>query len=375
MAVKGFKLVVLGIRGFPNVQGGPETHGQNLYPLLVKKGCVVTVFTRKGYVPDELSDYDGVRMERLWCVRNKFLEAFLHTFIGIFAAKKLSPDMVHIHAIGPSLFTPLARMMGMRVVVTNHGPDYRRKKWGWFARMVLILGEYLGAKYADAVICVSPHIAEDIKRRFQRETVFIPNGVKRPHARDTETALKKFGLSKGRYIFSLGRFVPEKGFHDLIDAFRTLRPDGWKLAIAGEEMHGDRYDNMLKDKAAAGKDIVFTGFLSGTPLDELYSHAGIFVLPSYHEGLPIALLEAMSYGLSCVVSDIPANRIAGLAKERFFEPGAIKQLSERLAYFIKNPISAEEKSRQMKYVTGIYDWDKIADRTLEVYNTVMERRR
>jgi len=374
------RVAIIGTRGFPNVQGGVEAHCENLCPRLAKLGCEVTVFGRKPYLKNVTVPifYEGVKIIPLACRKSKFLEAFSHTFSGLFAAKKINPDIVHIHAIGPSLMVPLARLLGMKVVMTHHGPDYERKKWGRSARAVLRIGEAFGVRFADAVICISGTIASGIKKRYGRDAVVIPNGVAIPEILSSEEALKRYGLEKDRYILAIGRFVPEKGFHDLAEAFDKLvyspqsmaRSKKIKLVIVGAADHEDEYSRGLRKKAAKNPNIALTGFLSGKPLQELYSHAGLFVLPSYYEGLPIVLLEAMSYGLSCVVSDIPANREVGLQDQRYFKPGDVRAMSAKIAEFIDGSLSEEEKRRQIETVRAKYNWDDIARKTFEVYKSV-----
>lgn len=374
------KIAVLGTRGFPNVQGGVEAHCENLYPRLAALGCEVAVFTRARYVNPSLREFKGVRLIPLICPRNKFFEAFGHTFKGVFAAKKLRPDILHIHAAGPSLFTPLARILGMEVVITSHGPEHERKKWAGFPSYVLRLAEYLGCAYADRIISVSESNAQRLTKKYHREVVLLPNGVRIPEIADTDAALRQYGLERGKYILSVGRFVPEKGWDTLVEAFalisREQTPLGWKLVIAGQADHEDKYSRELKlnvaQKVKEGIPIILTGFLAGLPLAELYSHAGLFVLPSYYEGLPIALLEAMSYGLSCVVSDIPANREVGLPQERYFKPGDVDALAMKLRQFSKLPLSPQEKQTQRSMVTGRYNWDTIAAKTLRVYQSAKE---
>lgn len=397
------KIAVLGTRGFPNVQGGVEAHCENLYPRLAGLGCEVTVFGRKPYLESgNISGqqgrveavpifYKGVKIVPLACSKNKFLEAFSHTFSGLFAARKFKPDILHIHAIGPSLVIPLARLLGMRVVMTHHGPDYERKKWGAFARAILRIGEVLGVKCATEVICISGTIASDVRKRYGRDTVMIPNGVNIPEIRKNGDVLKKYCLESGQYILAVGRFVPEKGFHDLIRAYLQFRESLGligndssrktpvpKLVIVGGADHEDEYSRglkvMVEGKAKVGIPIVLTGRLTGAPIQELYSCAGLFVLPSYYEGLPIALLEAMSYGLSCVVSDIPANREVGLQGQRYFEPGNIGSMSTKIAEFINRPLSEDEKRRQIEMVRSQYDWDDVARKTLGVYNKLPFKR-
>lgn len=377
MSHSKLKIAVLGTRGFPHIQGGVETHCENIYPQLVEKGCEVIVFTRKPYVDLTINEYKGVTLIPLPCPRNKFLEAFLHTFIGIFAAKRTSPDILHVHAIGPSLYIPLARLLGLNVVMTNHGPDYERKKWNTLAKVVLKTGERFGSKWANGIVCISETIAAHVREKYHRHVTVIPNGVILPQILQSDIMLRKYGLTKGRYILSVGRFVPEKGFHDLINAFNQLSvqylnllTENWKLVIAGKADHEDSYSAGLKARAQENSNIILTGFVTGKPLQELYSNAGLFVLPSYYEGLPIVLLEALSYRLSCVVSDIPANREVELNNDRFFKVGNVEFLSEKILEFINNPLSDEEKTRQIDTIRERYDWEKIAAMTLDVYKKV-----
>lgn len=371
------KVCVLGTRGFPNVQGGIETHCENLYPRLVEKGCEVIVFTRAGYVDPSLKEYKGVKLISLSCPKNKYYEAFYHTFKGIFAARKINPDILHIHAIGPSIFVPFARLLGFKVVITNHGPDYERKKWNKFAKIILYLGESSGSRWANAVICISSHIAKDITCKYKREVEVIPNGVNIFKTLKTDTALNKYGLKKRKYILAVGRLVPEKGFHDLVEAFEIAYrswlitdSNDWKLVVAGKADHEDEYSRNLIKKASKNKNIILTGFLTGEPLQELYSHAGLFILPSYHEGLPIVLLEAASYGLSCIASDISANKEVNLSKERFFRVGDFNELALKIKEFFDKPFTEEERKQQINYIEIEYDWEKVAERTLDVYEEV-----
>jgi glycosyltransferase involved in cell wall biosynthesis len=310
------------------------------------------------------------------CPKNKFLEAIIHTFKGVFQAKKLEPDVLHIHAVGPALMVPLARMLGLKVVFTHHGPDYERKKWGFIAKLFLRMGEFFGVTFANEDIAISQVIADEIKTKYGRKATVIPNGVVLPEAVDGDQTLKKYELNKGKYILAVGRFVPEKGFGDLIEAFNIVvsselgvgsKDVNLKLVIAGDADHEDGYSRQLKEKAKETPNVVLTGFITGKPLQELYSHAGLFVLPSYYEGLPIVLLEAMSYGLSCIVSDIPANREVELSNDRYFKPGDISAIAQKLEMFINRPLSLDELSKQIKLVSERYDWDHIAEKTLEVY--------
>ena len=367
------KIAVAGTRGFPGVQGGVENHCENLYIHLTRLGCSITVFTRKPYVNIDLKTYNGINLIPIDCYRNKFLEAFIHTFNSVRMARKLNPDLIHIHAIGPSLFAPIARLLGMKVVVTHHGPDYERKKWNPAAKAFLKFCEWMGMIFANEVITIAGNIAVDVKRKFKRDAVVIPNGVNIPELRISDGILKKHGLQEKKYILSVGRFVPEKGFDCLIDAFNSGDFKDWKLVIAGSADHEDTYSMGLQRKASLNSNIILTGFITGMPLQELYSHAGLFVLPSYYEGLPIVLLEAMSYGLSCIASDIPANRNVELDAERYFQAGDIQMLFLKIKEFIGKQWSNEDIKRQLNIIDEDYNWDKIARRTKEIYQRIIQQ--
>lgn len=386
MLTKPLRIAVTGTRGFPNVQGGVETHCERLYPCLTALGHDVTVFARTPYVPYKNAAHKGVNLVAIGCPQNKHLEAIVHTGKAVLRAQKLRPDILHIQAIGPSLFTPLARILGMKVVVTHHGENYKHKKWGFLARHFLRLSEFIGVLSANEIIAISDYIASLIEAKYNRNATVIPNGVELPQPVATTEALTRFGLEKERYILAVGRFVPEKGYHDLIEAFGKAGLAGWKLAIVGRADHEDAYGTRLREQAAGNADVVLTGFLKGTPLQELYCHAGLFALPSYYEGLPIVLLEALSYGLRCIVSDIPANRISGLqlaasssqvespsGKRQaasgcsFFRTGDVDDLAAKIAEFAGTPMSEDDKSAQIAMIAREYDWERIADETLKVY--------
>jgi glycosyltransferase involved in cell wall biosynthesis len=366
------KVAVAGTRGFPGIQGGVETHCEHLYPHLVNRGCDVTVFTRKPYVGIYTGTYKGIKLIPLDCPRNKFLEAIVHTFKSVLKARELNPDILHIHAVGPSFFAPLARILGIRVIVTNHGPDYERQKWPLPAKMFLRFCERMGMTYANEIITIARNIAYDVKRKYGRDSFIIPNGVEIPSIADTGNILEDFKLQKQKYILTIGRFVPEKGYDDLIAAFNKGGFGQWKLVIVGDADHEDKYSRELKAKAGKNKNIILTGFLSGKPLQEIYSHAGLFVIPSYHEGLPIVLLEAMSYGLSCIASDIPANKNVELREERFFKTGDAESLAAKIKEFISKPWGEEDRKKQVEIIAEKYNWNKIADETLTIYKKTLK---
>ena len=373
MSKPRLRIAVLGTRGIPEVMGGVETHCQALYPRLVAKGHSVTLFARKGYVADGApATYHGVEVIPLWTPRRKSLEAICHTAYGVLwiACHRRRFDLVHIHAIGPALLIPLAKLIGLRVVMTHHGADYDRKKWGPLAKWVLRQGEKVGCRFASAVITVSRHIKTCIKELYGTNGQFIPNGVPVPIRLHAGTTLMRYGLEPSRYILAMGRLVPEKGFHDLLSAFGGIETD-WKLIIAGAADHEDDYSRGLLRQAQSDRRVVMAGFVKGKELAELLSCAALFVLPSYHEGLPIAVLEAMSYGLPLLTSDIPANKELAPA-EVTFPVGDIAALRDKLTAFVACPWNGDA-GRDL--VSREYDWDVIADSTEKVYLSVMPQPR
>lgn len=361
------KVVVLGTRGIPNIQGGVETHCQELYPRLVELGCDITVCTRRPYIQSDADEYKGVKLRHIYTPKKKSLEAIVHTFLGVIFAYRLKPDILHIHAIGPSIMAPFAKLLGLNVVITNHGPDYDRRKWGRVAKLVLRSGEKLGTQYADRVIVISKTIKQILEEKYNRnDCILIPNGVNIPKKATRSSYIESIGLKQNKYIIGVGRLVPEKGFHDLIHAFKRLSNHNFKLVLVGDADHETLYSNDLK-KLARNEGVILTGFIKGEKLQQIFSHARIFIMPSYHEGLPIALLEAMSYNLDVLVSDIPANIEVDLEEECYFKTGDVDALSRKL----------QEKLQREKHgynflnlINEKYNWNEIAVEVNNVYKFV-----
>ena len=366
------RIMMLGLRGFPGVQGGVETHAEHLCPLLVEAGCDVTVLVRSPYQPAGIGPaWRGVKFVSLWAPKSKGMEAILHTLLGVLYAALKRPDILHIQAIGPGIMTLLARFLGLRVVVTHHGPDYDRQKWGRFARIVLKLGERWGMRWSNGRIVISNVIADLVRRKHAVGSVLIPNGVVLPQLPETTTALEHFGLVCGRYVLLVSRLVEEKRHLDLIEAFSKAGLPGWKLVLVGGSDHPDAYMQRVIDASQAHENVVMTGFQKGLALQELYVHAGMFVLPSSHEGLPIAMLEALSFGLPVVASDIPANLEVGLPPHHYFPLGDIQALAERLIEVSTQPADESQRQARRAWVSEKYDWRQIASKTFQVYRDVV----
>jgi len=362
------KVVVTGTRGIPNIQGGVETHCEGIFPRISNLGIEVIVVRRSCYVTpsNNLKEFQGVKLKTLYAPHVKSLEALLHTFLAILWAKKHKADIVHIHAIGPAILTPFARLLGLKVVFTHHGPDYNRAKWGPFAKFILRLGERFGTYYANEVIVISELIQKTLLDKYNRaDTHLIYNGVPKPVIIEKSDYIKSLGLKSGKYVFALGRFVEEKGFDILIRAFSGIDQNIYKLVIAGDADHETSYSRNLK-KLAKSNNVVLTGFVKGKKLQELFSHARLFVMPSFHEGLPISLLEAMSYSLPVLVSDIPANRQIELPENRFFIPGDDSCLIDSLKEQLKSDY------KPVNYDMTPYNWDLIAIQTKLIYEQIIK---
>ena len=362
--VVAMKIVVAGTRGIPDIQGGVETHCEELYPRLAAMGHDVTVVRRSCYVTpqNKITSYKGVRLKDIYAPRKKSIEAIVHTFLAILYARRVHADVLHIHAIGPSLLVPFARLLGLKVVMTHHGPDYDRQKWNRMAKAVLRLGERMGAKYANEVIVISTVIDNILREKYHRcNAHLIYNGVNTPAIATTTGYIGSLGLESHKYVLAVGRFVEEKGFDLLVRAFDQIPHEGYKLVIAGDADHEDHYSTSLK-QLAREHGVVLTGFIRGARLNELFSHARLFVLPSFHEGLPIVLLEALSYHLPVLVSDIPANRLSCLPADDFFATGDIRSLAEALARKLA------QADTRCQYDLTPYNWDYIATQVDAVYH-------
>jgi glycosyltransferase involved in cell wall biosynthesis len=297
----------------------------------------------------------------VFTIRSKILETFLHTLICIFYARLvIKPDVLHIHGIGPALFTPFAKLLGLKVLVTHHGADYNRKKWNWFAQKMLLLGEYFAIRYADVIIVVGATLTDGLKTRYPSQIPkinFIPNGCPLLFL-DCDIAdisiPSDINVEVGRYILFVGRLVPEKGVHDLINAFSIAALNDIKLLIVGGTDFEDKYSKELLNLAA--EKIIFAGRRTGKDLLAIYNSAKLFVLPSYHEGLPIVALEALSLSVPLLLSNISPHLDIGLHADNYFEIGNTHELVKRL----KSPVPA---TIDRDLIVRKYNWSNIAKNT------------
>lgn len=367
-------IVMLGHKRIPSREGGVEIVVEELATRMAAMGHQVTCLNRAGrhvsgkeFETEARKEYRGVRIKRVLTLDKKGLAAMTASVTGAIAAAFGPYDVVHFHAEGPCAMLWLPKLFGKRCIATIHGLDHQRAKWGRFAKAYIMLGEKCAARYADEIIVLSYGVRQYFLDTYRRRTVMIPNGVSRPQCREAMEITEKFGLKKNEYILFLGRLVPEKGITYLIEAYQKLNTNK-KLVIAGGSSDTQDYAAQLKAQAGDNPQIVFTGFVQGRLLEELYSNAYIYVLPSDLEGMPLSLLEAMSYGNCCVTSDI--EECAAVMEEHglTFPKADTKALQKLLQRLCDEPQTvAHYQEHAADYITGRFNWDDVTEQTLQLY--------
>lgn len=367
------KIAMIGQKGIPSRAGGIEIHVEEISKRLAKQGCDLEVYCRKGYCDAINSELDGVHIRYAPYIRTKHLDAITHTFFSTIKALVSGCDIFHYHALGPSTLSFIPRIFGKKVVCTVHGLDWQRGKWNGFASKYLKFGEYATARFSNVTINVSKNLVGYYKRKYDKDTVYIPNGVDIHQKTMPNVILNRYGLTKDSYILFLARLVPEKGAHYLVEAFKKLDTDK-KLVIAGGSSHSDDYIRSLQEQLKDSERIIFTGFVKGEELAELYSNAYLYILPSDIEGLPISLLEAMSFGNCCLTSDIPENSNVLGEYGYLFKKGDVDDLRAMLNELLKEGQKVQQvRERVQDFVRSNYNWDEIADHTFSVYKDVLKQ--
>lgn len=365
------KIGIIGQKGIPSRAGGVEIHVEEIASRLVESGNDVTVYCRKSYC-DEIKDYHkGIKLKYIPSLNTKHLDAITYTFLASIDAIFKDYDIVHYHALGPSLLSFIPRLFGKKVICTVHGLDWKREKWGKIGRLALKLGELATAKFPHKTISVSQSLNKYYKETYGNESVYIPNGIDNKNIVEAKEIKEKYILDKGEYILFLARLVPEKGAHYLIEAYNKLNTDK-KLVIAGGSSHTDDYVEKLKNMTKDNPNIIMTGFVSGRVLDELFTNAYLYVLPSEIEGLPISLLEAMSYGQCCLVSNIEENTDVIREYGFSFVTEDVNSLRDELQNLLDRPDKVEDIRRVVKnYVQREFDWDVVSNKTEETYKMMV----
>jgi glycosyltransferase involved in cell wall biosynthesis len=356
------RVFVIGTRGFPDIQGGVEQHCENLYPLIASDNCSITVFRRKPYVANRTRTFKNISFIDLPSTKLSGFETFYHSLLSTVVCLFKRPDIVHIHNIGPGFFVPFLKIAGLKVVMTYHSPNYEHVKWSRGTKYILRFSEFISTRCADKVIFVSTYQMQKLGDR--KKFIHINNGVKINSFMQKDDFLKSLGLEQNEYILAVGRLVEEKGFEILIRAFGSLKQIGVQLVIAGEADHDTAYSIKLKELAREN-NVVMAGFVNGEKLQQLYCHSRLFVIPSYNEGLPISLLEAMSYRLPILASDIPANLQVSLPEDDYFTSGDVDSLAGKLNQKLLN------KFDFVDYNMAPYSWSHIALKTKKVFDEVL----
>lgn len=365
------KIAMIGQKGIPSRAGGVEIHVEELAAGLVEMGQQVDVYCRKYYCKNRVKEHRGIRLFYIPTISTKHLDAIIYTFFATIVALCKGYDIFHYHACGPSSLCWIPKLFGKKVVCTTHGLDWKRAKWGAIGQEYLKLGERTINKHANEIIVLNDPMKTYFENTYQRDTNVIPNGVAENELIEAEIIKEKWGLYKGSYFLYLGRLVPEKGIHYLIEAYQRMNTDK-KLVIAGGSSHSDDYVERLAAMSIDNDNIIMTGFVSGQALEELYSNAFVYVLPSDVEGLPISLLEAMSYNRYCLVSDIKENTTTSNGKAAVFRQGNIDDLYEKLCDIDAMPaLEVERKGHEAgAYVAENYRWKAVVEKTLTVYEKV-----
>ena len=368
------RIAMLGHKRIPSREGGVEIVVEELCTRMVKQGHEVTCYSRKGHhvsgenFDKELSaSYKGITIKNVFTIDKKGLAAMSASVTDAIAAAFGKYDVIHFHAEGPCAMLWLPKLFGKRCIATIHGLDHQRAKWGKFASTYIMLGEKCAAKYADEIIVLSEGVKQYFQDTYGRETRFIPNGVNRPEIKSAELITEKYGLIKDSYILFLGRLVPEKGIRYLIEAFKGVNTDK-KLVIAGGSSDTNTFADELKELAKDDNRILFTGFVEGQELEELYSNSYIYTLPSDLEGMPLSLLEAMSYGNCCVVSNIAECVEVVEDKALVFKKSDISDLKDKIQQACDNlELVGRLKSQAADFICNKYDWDDVVKKTLNLY--------
>ena len=368
------KIAMIGHKRIPSREGGVEVVVEELSTRLVKDGYQVDVYNRKGKNVQNknadknnkrLKEYKGTRIITIPTINKKGIDAFLYSILATIRALFGNYDVIHFHAEGSCAMLWLPHLFRIRTVVTIHGLDWQRSKWGGFASKYIKFGEKIAAKYADEIIVLSKNVEKYFKETYNRDTHYIPNGVNTSTTREPRIIKERYNLEKDSYILFLARIVPEKGLHYLIDAYKQINTDK-KLVIAGGASHTNDYLKKVKEMVKDNPNIIMTGFVQGRLLEELYSNCYLYCLPSDIEGMPLSLLEAMSYGCNCLVSDIEENTQITESYADTFKKSNVKDLKNKLEEIVKNKKKIDNEKIK-KFILNKYNWDNITIKTERIY--------
>lgn len=379
MNEKKIKIAMLGHKRIPSREGGIEIVVEELATRMVNQGHKVTCYNRGGHhvAGEEIGSYagqtyKGIQLKNVWTLDKKGLAAMTASLTASIKVLVGKYDVIHYHAEGPCAMMWIPKIFGKKCIATIHGLDWKREKWkNGFASKYIKLGEKIAVRYADEIIVLSKGVQDYFTETYDRETILISNGVNKPQILESNKITEKYGLESNSYILFLARIVPEKGLRYLIEAFSQVQTNK-KLVIAGGSSDTDVFMNEIREMAKNDERIIFTGFVQGQILQELYSNAYIYTLPSDLEGMPLSLLEAMSYGNCCIVSSIPECTDVIEDKAVIFQRGNVGELRDKLQYLCDNEDVVKEYKREATdFICEKYNWDDVTDRTLQLYKKLI----
>lgn len=364
-------IAMIGHKRIPGREGGVEVVVEELSTRLVKRQQRVTAFNRKkkGYL--ERNEYKGVKIVTVPTIERKNTDAVVYSFLASIRVAFGNYDIIHYHAIGPSFFLFIPRLFRKKIIVTVHGLNYKTPKWKGIGATFIKMGERMVAKYADSIIVLSKEQKKYFKEKYNRDTDFIPNGTVCNDVAKASEIKKQYNLTHDGYILFVSRIVPGKGLEYLLDAYKNIEGN-IPLVVAGDTEYVFEFKKMIEDKAKNDDRVKLIGFAEGDLLKELYSNAKFFVFPSEAEGMPMCLLEALSYNCKCIVSNIPENIEVGKEYVRTFESKNVDDLRETIKECLENPSCFKSGSRE--YIKDNYSWDVVVDKTISLYNKTIEKK-
>ena len=363
------KIGVIGTRGFPEIQGGIETHCLELYTRIASQSDYeITVYRRNPYLnlKNKNSNFKNIRFVDYYVPKNKYLETFLHSLFSTIHALFQGYDIVHYHNTGPGFFSPILKLTKSKIVFSYHNISYTQKKWNKFAKRFLHSSEIISITNSDFIIFISEVVKLEIEKHYiVKKFKVLFNGVSIPTRSANSDFIDHLGLEKQKYVVGVGRFLEEKGFDYLIRAFRKTNITDYKLVLVGDSDYPTNYSKRLKSFAKEN-DVILTGYIKGEELNQIFSFAKLFIIPSFEEGLPISLLEAMSFNIDVLASNIPANLQVGLNQDDYFNVGDENDLAENILH----KLSLEEERNFREILIKKFNWDNIALETLDIYNNL-----
>ena len=362
------KIAMIGHKRIPGREGGIEVVVEELATRMVDKGHEVVAYNRKNKLVKKMKEYRGVKTINVPTISTKSLDAIVYSFFASIRAAFCKYDVIHYHAIGPSVFLFIPKLFRKRIIVTVHGLNYKTPKWKGLGAKVIKLGEKITAKWANEIIVLSREQQKYFKDKYNRETVYIPNGTTLKNCLPAKNIKEKWDLDKDGYILFLSRIVPGKGLEHLIEAYKQVDTK-LPLIIAGGTMFVDEFYDNIVNSSKDDERIKFIGFVSGDDLIELYSNTNLFVFPSEAEGMPMCLLEALSYNAPCLVSDIPENTEVGKEFVQTFKVANVDDLKGQMELCLKEKETMFCKNSR-DYIQKEFDWDNVVNKTIDLYKEV-----